>query len=158
MNNKTKDKFRRVIRGIMIVLAVALLVLGLAVPIANNAVAMGVARELEAIELPADTSIIEKISLAGRLTNEIGSVQYFGALLIKSEHSIEELRAHYAQYNTDRILSYRVEPQRGQKITVLGDIDLAFREDVGKEGYYIVYNIRTGGNAVQWWLDMDVRG
>lgn len=40
LNNKTKDKYRRVIRGMMIVLAVVLLVMGLAVPIVNNAVAI----------------------------------------------------------------------------------------------------------------------
>ncbi len=142
----------------MIVLAVVLLVMGLAVPITNNAVAMGVARELEALELPADTSIIEKTSLSGRLTNDVGSVQYFAALLIKSDRPIEELRAHYAQYNTDLIENYRIEPQRGQAITVLDDTDFSFREAVGEEGYYIVYTVRSGGNALQWWLDMDVRG
>ncbi len=158
MNNKTKDKYRGAIRGIMVVLAVVLLVMGLAVPIANNAVAMGIAREMEALELPADTAVVDKTSLSGRLTNAVGSVQYFAALLVKSECPIEELRAHYAQYNTDLIATYRVEPQNGQEITVLDDIDLSFREAVGKEGYYILYTVRTGGNSLQWWLDMDVRG
>lgn len=158
MNNQTKDKYRRAIRGIMIVLAVVLLVMGLAVPIANNAVAMGVAREMEALSPPADTSIIEKTSLSGRLTNDVGSVQYFGALLIKSDRPIEELRAHYAEYNEGLSVTYRVEPQSGQDITVLGDVTLAFREEVGEEGYYIVYTVRTGNSALQWWLDMDVRG
>ncbi len=142
----------------MIALAVVLLVMGLAVPIANNAIAMGVAREMEALELPVNTVIVDKTSLSGRLTTDVGRVQYFAALLIKSDRPIEELRAHYAQYSTDLIESYRVEPQHGQEITVLDDVDLAFREDVGEEGYYIVYIVRTGGNAAQWWLDMDVRG
>lgn len=158
LNDKTKDKYRRAIRVIMVVLAVVLLVMGLAVPIANNAVAMGVAREMKALSLPADTSIIETTSLAGRFNNPADSVQYFGALLIKSDHPIEELRAHYAEYNEDLRVTYRVEPQSGQDIAVLGDTDLAFRETVGDDGYYIVYAIRTGGNALQWWLDMDVRG
>lgn len=158
MNNKTKDKYRRIIRGIMVVLAVVLLVMGLAVPIANNAVAMSVAREMEALDLPADTVVLDKTSLAGRFSNAAGSVQYFAALLIKSDRPIEDLRAHYAQYNTDLIESYRVEPQHGQEITVLDDVSLAFRENVGEEGYYIVYIVRIGGNALQWWLDMDVRG
>lgn len=153
-----KDKFRRAIRVTMIVLAVVLLVMGLAVPIANNAVAMGVAREMEALSLPTDTTVVDKTSLSGRLTNDVGSVQYFGALLIKSDRPIEELRAHYAQYNTDLVAAYRVEPQKGQEITVLDDMDISFREEVGEEGYYIVYTVRTGGNVLQWWLDMDVRG
>ncbi len=158
LNDKTKDKYRRAIRVIMVVLAVVLLVMGLAVPIANNAIAMGVAREMEALSLPADTSIIETASLAGRFNNPAGSVQYFGALLIKSDESIKELRAHYVGYNEDLRVTYRVEPQRGQEITVLGEANLAFRKTVGEDGYYILYTIRTGGNALQWWLDMDVRG
>ncbi len=158
LNNKTKDKYRRVIRAIMIVLAVMLLVMGLAVPIANNAVAMGVAREMEALSLPADTTLLESTSLAGRFADTAGSVQYFAALLIRSDRPLEELRAHYAQFNTDMIATYRVEPQSGQEITVLNGTDLSFRETVVQEGCYIVYTIRTGGNAAQWWLDMDVRG
>ncbi len=141
----------------MIVLAVVLLVMGLAVPIANNAVAMGVAREMEALSLPADTTLLESTSLAGRFADTAGSVQYFAALLVKSDRPIEELRAHYAQYNTDMIVTYRVEPQSGQKITVLVGAGLSFRETVGEEDCYIVYTTRTGGNALQWWLDMDVR-
>lgn len=158
MNNQTKDKYRRAIRGIMIVLAVVLLVIGLAVPIANNAVAMGVAREMEAFELPEGTTVLESTSLAGRFADTTGSVQYFAALLIQSDRPIEELRAHYAGYNQDLSMTYRVEPQNGQEIVVLDGTDLSFREEVGGEGFYIVYTIRTGGNAAQWWLDMDVRG
>lgn len=142
----------------MIVLAVVLLMMGLAVPIANNAAAMGIARKMEAFALPADTDVIETTSRAGRFTDTAGSVQYFGALLIRSDRSLEELQTHYAQYNEDRLVTYRVERQSGQDITVLNDIDLAFRETVGEVGYYIVYTIRNGGNALQWWLDMDVRG
>ena len=158
LNNKTKDKYRRVIRIIMIVLAVMLLVMGLVVPMVNNAVAMKVARDMKALSLPADTEIIESTSLAGRFNNAAGSVQYFAALLIRSNRPIEELRAHYAAYNEELLVTYRVELQRGQEITVLGDANLAFRETVGEDGYYIVYTIRTGDNALQWWLDMDVRG
>ena len=157
MNNKTKDKYRRVIRGIMVALAVVLLVMGLAVPIANNAVAMGVAREMEALSLPEGAQLIDTTSLSGRFTNNAGSVQYFAALLIKSERPIEELRAHYAQYGGGLTATYRVEPQQGQEITVLDGIKLSFREDTAEEYGYIVYTLRTGGNAAQWWLDMDVR-
>ncbi|MBQ9860837.1 MAG: hypothetical protein IJO75_01120 [Clostridia bacterium] len=158
LNNKTKDKYRRVIRGMMIVLAVVLLVMGLAVPIVNNAVAMGVAGELKALSMPAETTVIESTSLAGRFADTASSVQYFGALLLKSNCEQEELQTHFMQYNNGLDVTYRIARQRGQDITVLGDVDLAFREEVGEDGYYILYTVRNGGNALQWWLDMDVRG
>lgn len=157
LNNKTKDRYRRVIRVIMIVLAVVLLVMGLAVPVANNAVAMSIAREMEALPLPSDTTLIDSTSLSGRFDDAAGSVQYFAALLIKSDRPIEDLRLHYAQYTADSILAYRVERQAGREITVLKDTNLAFHEPVGDDGYYIVYTVRTGGSALQWWLDIDVR-
>ena len=148
---------RRSIRGMMIVLAVVLLVMGLAVPIANNAVAMRLARDMEALSLPESAELVDSTSLSGRLTNKSGSVQYFAALLIESDRLIEELRAHYAQYGTGLTATYLVEPQQGQEITVLNDVKLSFREEVSSEHTYIVYTLRTGGNPAQWWLDMDVR-
>ena len=157
LNNKTKDRYRRIIRVIMIALAVVLLVMGLAVPVANNAVAMSIAREMEALPLPSDTTLIDSTSLSGRFGDTAGNVQYFAALLLKSDRSVEELRAHYAGYTDHSLITYRVEKQIGRDIVVLEDVDLSFREDVAEEGYFIVYTLRTGGNALQWWLDMDVR-
>ncbi len=157
LNNKTKDRYRRAIRGIMIALAVILLVMGLAVPVANNAVAMGVAREMQALPLPSDTTLIDSTSLSGRFGDTAGHVQYFAALLIKSDRSVEQLRAHYAGYTDYSLIAYRVEKQVGRDISVLQDVNLAFHEDVADEGYYIVYTTRTGGHALQFWLDMDVR-
>ncbi len=149
LNDKTKNTYRRVIRALMVVVAALLLVFGLGVPIANNAIAMGVAGELEDVGLPPATTLVESTSLAGRLTNEHGGVQYFGALLIDSDLSLDALQTHYA--------SYTVARQTGQDITLLSKTVDAFRQPVG-EGYYIVYALRSGGNAMQWLLDMDTRG
>ena len=154
LNDKTKDRYRRMIRAIMIALAVVLLVMGLAVPVANNAIAMGVAREMEALPLPPDTTLVESTSLSGRFGDTKGHVQYFAALLVKSDRTVEDLRAHYAEYTDGSLIAYRVEKQVGREIAVLKDADLSFRS--GK-GDYIVYTLRTGGNALQFWLDMDVR-
>ena len=158
LNDKTKNKYRRVIRGIMIVLAVVLLVMGLAVPIMNNAIAMGDARTLKALSSTETDTVLETTSQAGRFNGTAGHVQYFAAMLIRSDRSLEELRTYYAANNKDLGIVYRVAEQKGQEITVMDGVSLAFRENVGESGYYIVYTLRTGGNAAQWWLDMDVRG
>ncbi len=157
LNDRQKNKFRRAIRTIMVVLAAVLLIMGLAVPITNNALAMGLAKDVEALSLPRGTTVVDTTSLAGRLTNPYGSVQYFGAALIKSDCSLEELRAHYMGQSAGAAV-YRVQKQTGQEITVLGEYKLSFHESVGKDGYYIVYAIQNGGHTLQWWLDMDIRG
>ncbi len=157
LSNKTKDRYRRAIRAIMIALAVVLLVMGLAIPVANNALAMGIAREMETLSLPTDTTLVESTSLSGRFSDTAGNVQYFAALLIESDRPIEDLRAHYAQYTDRSLIAYRVEKQVGREITVLKGKSLSFREEAANDGYYIVYTVRTGGHALQWWLDMDVR-
>ncbi len=149
---------RRVIRVIMIALAITLLAMGLCVPIANNAIAIQDAKALQSLALPAETTVLESTSAAGRFTHTAGHVQYFSAMLIQSELSLEELRAHYAQYTKDLLASYRVEQQTEQEISVLDNASLSFRQAVEGDGYYIVYVLRTGGNSAQWWLDMDVRG
>ncbi len=157
LNNKTKDRYRRAIRVIMIVLAVVLLIMGLAVPIANNAIAMRQAKALKALTPTEYAIALETTSLAGRFTKTAGHVQYFSAVLIKSDRSLEELQTYYMQYSKTLFDAYCVQPQNGQEIVVLEGVDLAFRQTVGEKGHYIVYSICTGGNTAQWWLDMDVR-
>jgi hypothetical protein len=156
LNEKMKNKYRRIIRVWMVVVAVALLVMGLAVPIANNAVAMRDSRALKDLTSTEIVTVLESTSLAGRFFGSGGHMQYFAALLVRSDRSLEELNAYYAAFNKSAQL-YRVEVQQGQEITVLPDETLKFRETVGENGYYIVYSIRQGGNVAQWWLDMDVR-
>ncbi len=157
LHDKQKNKFRRVIRIIMVVLAALLLLLGFGVPIANNALAMQVAKNVAALPLPAETTLVETTSLSGRLTNPYGSVQYFGAILLKSDLSLEKLQEHYWAYNQPMTLTYRVLPQTTQEISVVGEHTLAFREPIAKEGYYIVCLTQNGGHTLQWWLDMDIR-
>ena len=157
MNNKTKDRYRRVIRVIMVLLAAFLLLLGLGVPVTNNAIAMGIARDMQEFELPADTHIVDVTSAAGRFGGR-GSIRYFGALLLRSDLSEEALQTYYSAFSKDLQTTYHVERQSGRKITCLGDYDLSFHESVEDDDFFIVYTVRRGGNALQWWMDMDTRG
>ncbi len=158
LNDRTKNRFRRVIRGVMVVLAAVLLLLGLGVPVANNALAMGEARSLAALPLPEDTTVAETVSLAVRVTNPRGSMQYVGAILLESGRSLEELQGYFAQYTADLTQPYYVARVQKQTLALTEDTTLTFREPVEESGYYVVYRIRTGGYALQWWLDMDMRG
>jgi len=89
-------------------------------------------------------------------------MQYFGAVLLKSDLSLEELYDHYRPYRQG-LYDCLVEPQSGATIRPSGEelnstVKLAFRDPVQGEGYYILY---TWGTAPAWLrdlLDIDLRG
>lgn len=160
ISNKQKDRIRRVIRIVMVTIAVFLLLLALVVPVANNAVALGVERELKALPLPPDTEMVASISKAAKLTGNGNGMQYFGAVLLKSELSSQELNAHYAAYAEDAY-DYLVEPQSGTEICPRGESlhgGVHFSVSADSAGYYVLY---SWGSAPEWardWLDTDLRG
>ena len=122
----------------------------------NNNIAYKVEKELCETPLPEKTELIESISRAGKLTGNGNGMQYFGAILIKSELSPEELETHYKAYRKGQF-DCLVEPQMGADIRAV-DRDLSFRHEGYGTGYYIVY---TWGSAPDWLqdlLDTDLRG
>ena len=68
-----------------------ILVLIIAIPIKNDLIAKKVADDLEKIPLPNNSCFIEKKSLAGKLCGNGNGMQYFGAVLIKSDLSLEDI-------------------------------------------------------------------
>lgn len=151
LNEKRKDRLRRVIRSTMIVVAVLLLVVALVIPVANNAVALGVENELKGQSLPPQTERIESTSLAGKLTKNGKGMQYFGAILIKSELSLDELSEYYPECT--------VEAQTASTVTVdaMNNVDLVFYHDVTGEGYYIVYAWGSAPVILRDILNLDIR-
>ena len=84
-------------------------------------------------------------------------MQYFGAILIKSDLSPEELDAYYQEFRTGQF-DCLVEAQLSSDILPIEGGDLAFQHTEYGVGYYIVY---TWGDAPDWletWLDTDLRG
>ena len=152
LNEKGKNRLRRVIRSTMITVAVFLLLVALAIPVANNAVALGIERELKDTPLPAQTELVELISVAGRYTGK--GMQYFGAVLIKSELTTEELVEHYSGYEVERQFTSAI---RAVGKTGDGEDRLTFKASIEGTGYYVVYK---WGSAPAWLkgiLEMDVR-
>ena len=150
LGEKGKDRLRRVIRSTMIVVAVFLLVVALVIPVANNAVALGVENELKGQPLPPQTELVESTSLAGKLTGNGNGMQYFGAILIRSDLTEEELSIHYPEY--------AVEAQKDAKISAVDHADLAFNCSVSGEDYYIVYAWGSAPAALRFILNLDIRG
>ena len=135
---------------------VAVVLIGgvISVPLINNYTAYKVEKALCEIPLPEETELIESLSQAGKLTGNGNGMQYFGAILIRSELSLEELDAYYSGYRSNE-WEYLVEIQEGQSIKVIEHKTLQFSEEIEDSGYYIVYSWGSGNSLLK---ELDVRG
>ncbi len=139
--------------SLLIVLAAVLLVTAFCVSISavNDLHAKKVADGLAALPLPENTRIAEQKSIADKLWGSGNGMDYFGALLLESELSLEELQAHYA----DSV----VKKQSGQRIEVIEHGNYVFKTEVSSDGYYIVYAL-GGRNSplIELYAELDLRG
>ena len=84
------------------ILAAVVLIGGVvSIPLINNHTAYKVEKTLCEIPLPEETELIESLSQAGKLTGNGNGMQYFGAILIRSDLSLEELDAYYSRYRSN---------------------------------------------------------
>ena len=127
------------------------------VQIANNCIAMEVEKEIKSLPLPERTNYIESISAAEKLVGNGNGMQYFGAMLIKSELSLEELDTYYSVYRENDWV-YLVRRQTDSVIMdenwIVGD--LGFKSDIDSDDYYIVYS--WGDTDVDFLSWFDIRG
>ena len=137
-----------------LVAAVVLIIVIGSIPATNNYTAYKVERELCETPLPEKTERIESLSRAGKLTGNGNGMQYFGAILIRSELSLEELDAYYSDYRSNK-WEYLVETQEGQHIEVIDHGTLQFTEEIKDSGYYIVYSWGSGNSLLE---ELDIRG
>ncbi len=147
-------------KKIVCVAAAAVLVLIaaflLSVPFINDHIAEDTERGLKKIPLPEATEFIESVSCAGKLVGNGNGMQYFGALLLKSELSADELQAYYsdAAKNSDLPECF-VKEQSGKKIDAIEHRELQFECDDFSGGFYIVY---AWGNYGGLFSELDIRG
>ena len=135
---------------------VAVVLIGgvISVPLINNYTAYKVEKALCEIPLPEKTELIESLSQAGKLTGNGNGMQYFGAILIRSELSLEELETYYSDYRNNE-WEYLVEIQKGQSIEVIDHGGLQFSEEIKGSGYYIIYSWGSGDSLLK---ELDMRG
>ena len=142
------------IKLVGILAAVVLIGSVISIPLINNHTAYKVEKALCEIPLPEETELIESLSQAGKLTGNGNGMQYFGAILIRSDLSLEELDAYYSGYRSNE-WEYLVEIQKGQSIEVIDHGGLQFSEEIKDSGYYIVYSWESGDSLLQ---ELDMRG
>ena len=140
---------------ITVTILVLLIAFGISVPIINNHSAKTIEVRLAQISLPENTEYIESVSAAGKLTGNGNGMQYFGAVLLNSGLSLEELEHYYAIYSENE-WDCLVEIQEEQKIEMIENETLAFETSLSPdEQYYIVY---SWGEGVSPFSELDIRG
>lgn len=138
----------------ILVLAVVVLLIGfvVSIPLVNDFSAKRVEKQLLEISLPDHTQMVESLSKAGKLVGNGNGMQYFGAVLIRSEQTLEELFVYYSQKNPAIV----VKEQKAQKIEWVEHENLSFHTNItDTEDYYIVYMF---GSGIAPFSQLDIRG
>lgn len=140
-------------KAIIVFLVVIVLIVGfiISIPLVNNYSANNVEQELLRIALPDNTEMIESLSIAGKIVGNGNGMQYFGAILIKSEKTLDELSAYYLN-KLDGIL---VKEQKSKEIEFTHG-NVSFSSNINEEGnYFIVYLF---GDGIFPFSELDIRG
>lgn len=140
-----------------IVVALMLVLLIVGIPVENDLIASGVSKRLKNTPLPENTEIIDYASKAGKLVGSGNGMQYFGAILLKSQLSRETLDYYYSQY-CENDWGILVSEQQSSEIKFIEHGFLEFdslKDTVDFNGYYIVYSWGYNNNSL---LDLDLRG
>ena len=132
----------------------AFLVFLIVCPAVNDMTAYSVSQTVWETPLPPGTVKIEKASMAGKLVGSGNGMQYFGAILIKSDTSLDDLKKYYAEYSQNE-WSYLVEEQSTKEVNEIEHGTLSFKTDPEEDGYYIVY---SWGEGVKPFCEFDLRG
>ncbi len=135
----------KILGCIVLVLIIAILGWIIFIPIVNDSTAEQVAKRLEEIPLPEKTELLETKSLAGKLVGCGNGMQYFGAILVKSDLALDELKVYYGKYANDEYECI-VEIQDTQQIQQVENEDLVFDSDMDSGDYFIVYSWEDNGN------------
>lgn len=145
---------KKIMISIITVILVGIVLFLMACPRVNDMTAEKVSEKLASTTLPERTEIVEQIDRAGKLCGNGNGMQFFGAILLKSELTQEELDQYYEKYRKES-WEYVVAPQVTEHVEAVELEDLSFTAAISEEGYYIVY---TWGTGVEPFCEFDLRG
>ena len=145
---------KKILSVTICIFAISISMFVVGIPLANKHYAEQVEKELRETPLPEKTEIIDSVSQTGKLVGNGNGMQYFGAILLKSKLSLNNLEDYYSAYQKNE-WSYVVEPQKTQIIEVVEHNRISFSEKVDDEGYYIVYSWGDGPDVLE---ELDFRG
>jgi hypothetical protein len=140
------------VRIFVLIVIICLIAFVASVPVVNNLSAKKIENQLLSLTSPDNTVTVESLSKAGKLIGNGNGMQYFGAMLIRSERALEDLSAYYSQQNADVI----VKEQKTQDIDFLEHETLSFKSNIADgKTYYIVYLF---GGGIAPFSQLDIRG
>ena len=82
---------KKILKILCVIAIIAVILFVISIPIVNDMSAAKVEWDLKKLPLPEQTEFIESTSKAGKLVGNGNGMQYFGAILIKSELTLDEL-------------------------------------------------------------------
>ncbi|MGN1179921.1 MAG: hypothetical protein ACI4SD_01815 [Suilimivivens sp.] len=145
---------RKTVKIIGVTVVLCLFVFMVSVPIVNDYTALRTAKELEKIPMPEQTELVECISRAGKLVGNGNGMQFLGCILIKSNLTLEELKAYYSAY-AEKEWECVVEKQTTQELQFLDHVNILFDTEIKEDNYYIVY---SWGEGMEFFSEFDIRG
>ena len=143
-----------VIVSLFLFTVLMLLAFFIAAPMVNDRRAKETADKLADLPLPDKTEYIEQVYKAGKLVGNGNGMQYFGAILIKSELSSDELQEYYLKFSANDGECV-VEPQVSAEIRTIEHAELRFSTDIQGSQYYMVY---SWGDNPTIFHNFDLRG
>lgn len=128
---------------LIFVLIIVCILIGFSIHISvsNDMIAKRVENELKETELPNNTEIVDSISAAGKLTGNGNGMQYFGAILIKTKLTKEELEDYYKQYKKNE-WDFLVSKVKSSDIDKIEHGSYRFEKynENDKEKYFMIYS------------------
>ncbi len=130
------------------------------IAIVNNCIANNIEQKLVALDLPENTELTDSISIAEKLFGNGNGMQYFGAILVTSELSEEELKQHYSQFDEEVFVEIKED-----NFVISEKYNYAFSNFYPDKNNYIIWRIEYNSdkaheteNFLYDLLDMDFRG
>ena len=152
---KTLKKTLHLLEIIFMIHILVLILLYLFSPFINNHTAADIARALQTLPLPENTEYLDSTSAAAKLVGNGNGMQYFGAILIKSELSLDELDEYYNNFRKSDWDIF-IEEQTGSEVVFIEHRKIAFQAGMPPEGNcYIIY---TWGDGMFPFSEFDLRG
>lgn len=145
---------KKILIAIIYIAVMSILAYIVFIPFVNDYYAKQLEDELRETPALEKTEILDSVSRAGKLAGNGNGMQYFGAILLKSDLSLNDLEDYYSTYQKNE-WSYVVEPQESQTISAAEHSAISFSEKVGDNGYYIVYSWGDGPVLLE---ELDFRG
>ena len=144
---------KKMLKRMAIPLIVIALIAGalIAIPTVNNYSAYAVEKQLCSLSLPNQTERVESLSKAGKFVGNGNGMQYFGAILIRSDLSMDELLDHYQTALPGAV----VKKQTAQQIECIQHGSIRFETPIDGDNYYIVYYF---GSGIEPFSELDIRG